>query len=68
MTWFNKVIWTEGMFLQPQHFQQHDRFVSLQLHSRLGMLQGYGWGFTSLTLDSSALTLGKIAIAAAQGL
>ena len=28
MTWQNKVMWTEGMFLQPQHFQQQDRFVS----------------------------------------
>ena len=27
MTWHNKVIWTEGMFLQPQHFQQHDRYT-----------------------------------------
>ena len=23
----NKVIWLEGMFLQPQHFQQNDRYV-----------------------------------------
>ncbi len=67
MTWHNKVIWTEGMFLQPQHFQQHDRFLALQSHSRLGMTQGYGWGFGSVALDSSALNLGKIALAAATG-
>jgi type VI secretion system protein ImpJ len=67
MTWHNKVIWTEGMFLQPQHFQQHDRFVALQAHSRFGINQGYGWGFVSLALDSAALNLGKIALGSAVG-
>ena len=67
MTWYNKIIWTEGMFLQPQHFQQHDRFLSLQTHSRFGATQGYGWGYVSLVLDSAALSLGKIAIGAAHG-
>ena len=37
MTWHNKVIWTEGMFLQPQHFQQHDRFLARQAHLRFGI-------------------------------
>jgi type VI secretion system protein ImpJ len=62
MTWYNKVIWTEGMFLQPQHFQQHDRFLALQSHARFGIAQGYGWGYVSLALDSAALNLGKIAL------
>ena len=31
MTWHNKVMWTEGMFLRPQHFQQQDRFAGRQL-------------------------------------
>lgn len=67
MTWHNKVIWTEGMFLQPQHFQQHDRFLAMQSHARSGIQQGYGWGFISVTLDSAALNLGKIAISGASG-
>jgi type VI secretion system protein ImpJ len=67
MTWHNKVIWTEGMFLQPQHFQQHDRFLARQTHLRAGIEQGYGWGFVSVALDSAALTLGKIAISGAHG-
>lgn len=67
MTWHNKVMWTEGMFLQPQHFQQHDRFTERQLQMRFGLAAPYGWGFESLTLDSAALALGKVAITAAQG-
>src|ERR1700712_5401556 len=68
MTWTNKVIWTEGMFLQPQHFQQHDRYTLSQELQRSNAQQPYGWGFLSLSLDSAALNLGKIAINAAQGL
>ena len=68
MTWTNKVIWTEGMFLQPQHFQQHDRFLGQQAQLRLAATVPYAWGHLSLTLDSAALNLGKVAITAAQGL
>lgn len=67
MTWTNKVIWTEGMFLQPQHFQQHDRFLAQQQQARLSATASYGWGWLQLTLDSAALNLGKIALTAAQG-
>ena len=24
--WRNKVLWTEGLFLRPQHFQQQERY------------------------------------------
>jgi type VI secretion system protein ImpJ len=68
MTWTNKVIWTEGMFLQPQHFQQHDRHLEQQLRDRLQSLVAYGWGFSSLTLDEAALNLGKLAMTSAQGM
>jgi len=67
MTWTNKVIWTEGMFLQPQHLQQHDRFLAQQAQMRLAATSPYAWGHVSLALDSAALNLGKIAITSAQG-
>ena len=67
MTWTNKVIWTEGMFLQPQHLQQHDRFLAQQAQMRFAATAPYGWGYVSLSLDSAALNLGKVAITAAQG-
>lgn len=68
MTWTNKVIWTEGMFLQPQHFQQHDRFLAQQQQARFAATAGYGWGWLQLSLDSAALNLGKIALTAGQGI
>jgi type VI secretion system protein ImpJ len=67
MTWTNKVIWTEGMFLQPQHLQQHDRFLAQQAQMRFAATAPYGWGYLSLTLDSAAASLGKIAITSAHG-
>ena len=27
MSWFSKVAWKEGLFLQPHHLQQNDRYV-----------------------------------------
>lgn len=67
MTWTNKVIWTEGLFLQPQHFQQHDRHLAAQASARLAATASYGWGLQSLTLDGAALALGKVAVIAAKG-
>jgi type VI secretion system protein ImpJ len=68
MTWNSKVIWSEGMFLQPQHLQQHDRHVERLIEGRVRPVAGYGWGFASLVIDEAALAMGKIALASAQGI
>ena len=39
MTWHNKVLWTEGMFLQPQHFQQHERYLEKLIESEPNIAQ-----------------------------
>jgi type VI secretion system protein ImpJ len=67
MTWQNKVLWTEGMFLQPQHFQQQDRANSRLLHARVAATSGFGAGFSSLQVDRAALETGQFAIASASG-
>jgi type VI secretion system protein ImpJ len=67
MTWHNKVMWTEGMFLQPQHFQQQDRFVGRQLDGRIAASSAWPWGFVSLQIDDAALLQGRIMVAAARG-
>lgn len=68
MPWNNKVVWSEGMFLQPQHFQQHDRYLERLLEGRTAPLFGYSWGFSSIELDTDALALGKIQLTAARGI
>ena len=68
MTWHNSVLWTEGMFLQPQHFQQHDRYLEAQTRGRLAATGCYPWGYLDLAIDTATLSLGKIALRAARGL
>jgi type VI secretion system protein ImpJ len=62
MAWKNKVVWSEGMLLQPQHLQQHDRYWQSQLEARVGALRPYGWGFSDLKIDAQQLALGKLAL------
>ena len=62
MAWKNKVVWSEGMLLQPQHLQQHDRYWQSQLEARVGPLRPYGWGFAGLKIDEQQLALGKIGL------
>lgn len=63
----NKVVWSEGMFLQPQHFQQHDRYLEALLESRVGHLRPYPWGLTRVVLDGELLALGKLALRECEG-
>lgn len=64
----DKVIWSEGMFLRPQHFQQFDRYLEDQLVSRCRYLAPHSWGLTQLKFDDSLLALGKLAVVSAEGL
>ncbi|MET0983650.1 MAG: type VI secretion system baseplate subunit TssK [Telluria sp.] len=63
----HKVIWSEGMFLEPQHFQQHDRYLEQLIEARIGPAVGHGWGFVQLAIDEPALALGKLVLASASG-
>ncbi|RJT29462.1 type VI secretion system baseplate subunit TssK [Mesorhizobium waimense] len=63
----NRVVWSEGLFLRPQHFQQNDRYVEKLLRGRTAALHGYGWGITELRINRELLALGKIAVETACG-
>ncbi|MCX4027681.1 type VI secretion system baseplate subunit TssK [Endozoicomonas sp. SM1973] len=63
----DKVVWSEGMFLRPQHFQQHDRFYDFQLKERLRNCLAYSWGVKNLSIDQQHLALGKIVINSCDG-
>ena len=62
-----RVVWTEGMFLRPQHFQQLERHWERYVALRCLPLQGFYWGFDTLELDREQLALGKVALRAASG-
>ncbi|MCG8671491.1 MAG: type VI secretion system baseplate subunit TssK [Pseudomonadales bacterium] len=67
MSHLNKVVWSEGMFLRPQHFQQQERYMERYVDQRSNALHAYGWGFHQLVLDQELLKQGKIAIVSASG-
>ena len=67
MSYRSKVVWSEGLFLRPQHFQQHDRYLERFVHLRAAALRSHPWGFSDLRLDRDLLRLGKVAISSAQG-
>jgi len=67
MSWDNRVIWSEGLFLRPQHFQQADRYFEKLVRSRVSSLRPYPWGLTNLKLNRDLLSLGKLAIDEASG-
>jgi type VI secretion system protein ImpJ len=67
MSWDNRVVWSEGTFLQPQHLQQHDRYLESYVELRSRGLRPFSWGFLDLALDESLLELGKVALRSARG-
>ncbi|WP_431222852.1 type VI secretion system baseplate subunit TssK [Serratia sp. L9] len=63
----NRVIWREGLFIKPQHFQQQQRHNDYQLQRRLTALKDYSYGFSSLIINQELLKLGRIGLIAASG-
>ncbi|MBL8730927.1 MAG: type VI secretion system baseplate subunit TssK [Planctomycetes bacterium] len=62
MSLSDRVLWEEGMFLGPQHFQQAERHLLQQLHGRLHALAPRGFGLTRLVIDDEALAGGELAL------
>jgi type VI secretion system protein ImpJ len=67
MTWTNRVVWQEGMFLRAQHFQQADRWTEAQLRARTASMRAYPWGITDMLVDRDLLATGRFALASAAG-
>jgi type VI secretion system protein ImpJ len=53
----SKVLWGEGLFLRPQHFQQQDRYHEARLNQTASALHPYAWGVRRLAVDHDALKL-----------
>lgn len=67
MSWDNRVLWSEGLFLQPQHFQQHDRFLERLVGAKSGLGVPYPWGLSRLRIDQEPLAFGKLALSEVAG-
>lgn len=68
MRQMQKVLWTKGVLLTPQHFQVQEHFLEDLIGFQLSALTFCPWGFVRLEIDREALAGGSLAIAAATGL
>lgn len=55
-----RVLWGEGMFLRPQHFQQQALFLEQHLAQRIAWSARHGWGVQQCQLDEQSLQAGQI--------
>ena len=67
MSWENKVIWSEGLFLQPHHLQQQTRYTETLVSHVTRSTTPYPWGLSELAIDDDLLKLGKISVKACAG-
>src|SRR5262249_13478122 len=68
MSAHNRVVWSEGLFLQPQHFQQQDRYLEQYVESRCQSLIPHSWGFTEIEIERDFLRIGKFGLRRANGI
>lgn len=68
MGWENKVVWAEGLFLQPQHLQQQERYLERLIRSSSASLSPFSYGLQQIDIDTDLLTLGKFALRSASGI
>jgi type VI secretion system protein ImpJ len=63
----NRIVWSEGLFLRPQHFQQQERHLERYVEGRSRDLRAHSWGFTELELERDLLAIGKLGLRRAAG-
>jgi len=63
----HRVVWSQGMLMQPQHFQQQARFVEALLDARVSSATPYAWGFAEIVLDEGLLGAGSLTVSRARG-
>ena len=63
----NRVVWSEGLFLRPQHFQQQERFFEHYIEGRAGTLHPHPWGFVEIEIERDLLAIGKLGLRRARG-
>jgi type VI secretion system protein ImpJ len=57
-----KPMWTEGLFMMPQHLQLLDSYHEQLLEARLGAAVSHAWGLSELEVDAEELARGVFAL------
>lgn len=58
MSQSSKILWGEGLFLRPQHFQRQDDYHEGRLHDVSAALHPYTWGIRKIRFDTQSLKHG----------
>ena len=64
----NAVMWSDGLFIKPQHLQQQQRYHDYVARRRGDALSAYQVGFEQIELNMETLLHGKIDIVRASGI
>lgn len=62
-----RVVWFEGMTLDPHHLQQWDRYQQSAVSARMRAFTPYDWGFSRIEFDREALGNGEFVLLRASG-
>lgn len=60
MSRMSKVLWGEGLFLRPHHFQHQDAYHEARLQAMADMLHPYAWGVREVAFDEASLAIGTV--------
>ncbi len=63
----SRVVWSEGLFMKPQHFQQQQRHAEYYTNERMDSVSRYLFGLSALSINPEYLSFGRIAIERAVG-
>ncbi|WP_392384708.1 type VI secretion system baseplate subunit TssK [Marinomonas primoryensis] len=58
----NRVIWNEGLFIKPQHFQQQQRYNEYNINERFLSVGRYLYGISQLLINPEFLSFGRVAV------
>lgn len=68
MKFLSRVVWSEGMYLAPHHFQAQSRYFEDSIAFLTRSLWPDAWGFLHLELDRKAVKNGDVSILHASGI
>ncbi|MBE8168241.1 MAG: type VI secretion system baseplate subunit TssK [Shewanella sp.] len=63
-----KIVWSEGMFLSPQHFQQQERYLEHFTREYASQVAPNFYGLSQLELDTALFNVGKVGVRLATGI
>jgi type VI secretion system protein ImpJ len=68
MKFLSRVVWSEGMYLAPHHFQAQSRYFDDSVAFMTRSLWADAWGYLDLELDSKAVKNGDVSVLHASGI